>query len=107
MSKWPPAHEEFFIIKAELYKQRPDLVNCGRTLIGKLPCRHQQGDLNYFAPPPQQAPPHRGHPPKLARITAQHGFDTMKLGGLRCRCIRRLGSSFVLSFASQWHQSAI
>jgi len=46
--------QEFFIIKAELYKQRPDLVNCGRTLIGKLPCRHQQGDLNYFAPPPQQ-----------------------------------------------------
>ena len=27
-------------------------VNCGRTLIGKLPTKHQQGDLNYFAPVP-------------------------------------------------------
>eukprot|EP00439_Symbiodinium_sp_Y106_P023938 s5257_g2.t3 len=27
---------------------RPDLVNTGRTLFGKLPTRHQQGDLNYF-----------------------------------------------------------
>ena len=31
---------------------RPDLVNTGRTLFGKLPTRHQQGDLNYFAPVP-------------------------------------------------------
>jgi len=35
-----------------LYKKRPDLVNCGRTLIGKLPCRNQQADLNYFGPIP-------------------------------------------------------
>lgn len=33
-------------------KPRPDLVNCGRTLFGKLPTRHQQGDLNYFQPIP-------------------------------------------------------
>merc|ERR550532_897116 len=45
---------EFFVIKAELYRKRPDLVNCGRTLIGKLPNRHQQADLNYFAPVPPQ-----------------------------------------------------
>jgi glutamine synthetase len=43
--------QEFFIIRADLYRQRPDLVNCGRTLIGKLPPRNQQGELNYFAPP--------------------------------------------------------
>eukprot|EP00928_Gymnodinium_smaydae_P091098 TRINITY_DN7479_c2_g1_i1.p1 TRINITY_DN7479_c2_g1~~TRINITY_DN7479_c2_g1_i1.p1 ORF type:complete len:713 (-),score=141.63 TRINITY_DN7479_c2_g1_i1:163-2190(-) len=43
--------QEFFIVRADLYKQRPDLVNCGRTLIGKLPARNQQADLNYFAPP--------------------------------------------------------
>ncbi|CAJ1345983.1 unnamed protein product [Effrenium voratum] len=44
--------QEFFVIKAEHYKARPDLVNTGRTLFGKLPTRHQQGDLNYFAPVP-------------------------------------------------------
>jgi len=43
--------QEFFIIKADLYRKRPDLVNCGRTLIGKLPTRNQQGELNYFEPP--------------------------------------------------------
>jgi len=46
--------QEFFVIRADLYRKRPDLVNCGRTLIGKLPRRHQQGELNYFAPPPGQ-----------------------------------------------------
>merc|ERR1719210_2754415 len=43
---------EFFVIKADLYRARPDLVNCGRTLIGALPTRNQQADLNYFAPVP-------------------------------------------------------
>ena len=42
--------QEFFVISADLYKRRPDLVNCGRTLVGSLPTRNQQGDLNYFAP---------------------------------------------------------
>merc|ERR550532_349752 len=45
--------QEFFVIKADLYRRRPDLVNCGRTLIGQLPSRNQQGDLNYFAPIPE------------------------------------------------------
>eukprot|EP00419_Tripos_fusus_P066110 CAMPEP_0172928408 /NCGR_PEP_ID=MMETSP1075-20121228/217961_1 /TAXON_ID=2916 /ORGANISM="Ceratium fusus, Strain PA161109" /LENGTH=752 /DNA_ID=CAMNT_0013789695 /DNA_START=58 /DNA_END=2316 /DNA_ORIENTATION=+ len=44
--------QEFFVVDAELYKKRPDLVNCGRTLIGQLPCRNQQADLNYFGPIP-------------------------------------------------------
>merc|ERR1719168_346267 len=44
--------QEFFVIKAELYRKRPDLVNCGPTLIGKLPTRNQQAELNYFAPVP-------------------------------------------------------
>lgn len=44
--------QEFFVISAELYKRRPDLVNCGRTLFGRLPARHQQGELNYFGPLP-------------------------------------------------------
>mmetsp|Transcript_51390 Transcript_51390/g.112114 ORF Transcript_51390/g.112114 Transcript_51390/m.112114 type:complete len:695 (-) Transcript_51390:484-2568(-) len=44
--------QEFFVIKAEHYRARPDLVNCGRCLVGALPKKHQQGDLNYFAPVP-------------------------------------------------------
>jgi len=44
--------QEFFVIKAEHYLARPDLVNCGRTLFGALPPRNQQADLNYFAPVP-------------------------------------------------------
>jgi glutamine synthetase len=44
--------QEFFVVSADLYKKRPDLVNCGRTLFGKLPPRGQQMDLNYFAPVP-------------------------------------------------------
>merc|ERR1719282_37278 len=44
--------QEFFVVSAALYKKRPDLVNTGRTLFGKLPSRGQQMDLNYFAPVP-------------------------------------------------------
>merc|ERR1712118_499534 len=46
--------QEFFVVPADLYKARPDLVNCGRTLIGKLPTRNQQASLNYFAPVPEK-----------------------------------------------------
>eukprot|EP00404_Azadinium_spinosum_P017037 CAMPEP_0180511130 /NCGR_PEP_ID=MMETSP1036_2-20121128/50809_1 /TAXON_ID=632150 /ORGANISM="Azadinium spinosum, Strain 3D9" /LENGTH=387 /DNA_ID=CAMNT_0022522019 /DNA_START=21 /DNA_END=1182 /DNA_ORIENTATION=- len=44
--------QEFFVVTAEHYRARPDLVNCGRTLVGSLPTRSQQADLNYFAPVP-------------------------------------------------------
>lgn len=46
--------QEFFVISAEHFKARPDLVNCGRTLFGKLPTRNQQMDLNYFGPVPRK-----------------------------------------------------
>jgi len=46
--------QEFFVISADLYKARPDLVNCGRTLFGALPTRNQQMDLNYFGPVPNK-----------------------------------------------------
>eukprot|EP00931_Biecheleriopsis_adriatica_P065403 TRINITY_DN39931_c0_g1_i1.p1 TRINITY_DN39931_c0_g1~~TRINITY_DN39931_c0_g1_i1.p1 ORF type:complete len:813 (+),score=156.45 TRINITY_DN39931_c0_g1_i1:56-2440(+) len=46
--------QEFFVIAADHYRARPDLVNCGRTLFGKLPTRHQQADLNYFGAVPQK-----------------------------------------------------
>merc|ERR1719247_2191875 len=45
--------QEFFVVDADLYRQRPDLVNCGRTLMGNLPARNQQGSLNYFSPVPK------------------------------------------------------
>jgi len=44
--------QEFFVVSADLYQARPDLVNCGRTLLGAPSTRNQQGDLNYFAPVP-------------------------------------------------------
>merc|ERR1719387_1209570 len=44
--------QEFFVVDAAHYKARPDLVNCGRTLVGRLPARNQQADLNYFGPVP-------------------------------------------------------
>jgi len=44
--------QEFFVLDAKHYLARPDLVNTGRTLFGKLPSRNQQADLNYFAPVP-------------------------------------------------------
>ncbi|CAE8642678.1 unnamed protein product [Polarella glacialis] len=46
--------QEFFVVDAAHFKARPDLVNCGRTLIGALPTRNQQMDLNYFGPVPDR-----------------------------------------------------
>jgi len=45
--------QEFFVISADLFKARPDLVNTGRTLFGKLPTRNQQMDQQYFGPIPE------------------------------------------------------
>lgn len=42
--------QQFYIVPADLYKRRPDLLNCGRTLIGRLPVRHEQSSLNFLAP---------------------------------------------------------
>eukprot|EP00442_Polarella_glacialis_P018088 CAMPEP_0115067542 /NCGR_PEP_ID=MMETSP0227-20121206/11455_1 /TAXON_ID=89957 /ORGANISM="Polarella glacialis, Strain CCMP 1383" /LENGTH=775 /DNA_ID=CAMNT_0002453635 /DNA_START=70 /DNA_END=2397 /DNA_ORIENTATION=- len=46
--------QEFFVVPAEAFKNRPDLLNCGRTLFGALPSRNQQMDLNYFGPIPNK-----------------------------------------------------
>ena len=45
--------QEFFVISRENYLARPDLVACGRTIIGAEMNRGQQGDQNYFAVPPE------------------------------------------------------
>lgn len=41
--------QEFFVIDREHFMKRPDLIACGRTLIGALPARNQQTEVNYFA----------------------------------------------------------
>ncbi|KAJ2160255.1 hypothetical protein GGF46_002416 [Coemansia sp. RSA 552] len=40
--------QEFFLIDRAMYAQRPDLKIAGRTLVGRLPPRHQQLEDHYF-----------------------------------------------------------
>ena len=40
--------QEYFLIDADLYAQRPDLIQTGRTLFGNRPARHQQLEDHYF-----------------------------------------------------------
>lgn len=42
------AEQEFFLIDEELARRRPDLVLCGRTVIGCLPPKGQQLEDHYF-----------------------------------------------------------
>ncbi len=42
------AEQEFFLIDEELARKRPDLVLCGRTVIGCLPPKGQQLEDHYF-----------------------------------------------------------
>lgn len=40
--------QEYFLVDKELYKQRPDLINTGRTLFGAKPPKGQELDDHYF-----------------------------------------------------------
>ncbi len=40
--------QEYFLVDKEMYKKRPDLVNCGRTLFGARPAKGQEMDDHYF-----------------------------------------------------------
>merc|ERR1711871_935880 len=42
--------QEFFVVDREMYLKRPDLQMTGRTVLGALPARNQQTDMNYFGP---------------------------------------------------------
>lgn len=42
--------QEFFLIAAEDYERRPDLVASGRTVMGAQPPKGQQTNAHYFAP---------------------------------------------------------
>lgn len=40
--------QEYFLIDENLYEQRLDLIQTGRTLFGRQPAKHQQLDDHYF-----------------------------------------------------------
>jgi glutamine synthetase len=40
--------QEYFLINKEIYYARPDLIQCGRTLYGNIPPKHQQLEDHYF-----------------------------------------------------------
>ncbi len=42
------AEQEYFLIDKEVYKQRKDLIYCGRTLFGARPPKGQELDDHYF-----------------------------------------------------------
>jgi len=40
--------QEFFLVREDLAQQRPDILLCGRTLLGTLPPKAQQMEDHYF-----------------------------------------------------------
>ena len=42
------AEQEYFLVDKRLYMCRPDLIQCGRTLFGATPPKHQQLNDHYF-----------------------------------------------------------
>jgi len=42
------AEQEYFLIDKEVYNRRPDLINCGRTLLGARPPKGQELNDHYF-----------------------------------------------------------
>lgn len=48
------AEQEFFIIDKGFYLARPDLVSCGRTVLGATPAKGQQMEDHYFGALPSR-----------------------------------------------------
>ncbi len=46
--------QEYFVIDEALYEARPDLIMCGRTLLGAAPAKGQQLEDHYFASIPER-----------------------------------------------------
>ena len=42
------AEQEYFLIKEDDYRRRPDLIMCGRTLFGAHPMKGQELEEHYF-----------------------------------------------------------
>ena len=40
--------QEYFLVDKKMYEKRPDLIFCGRTLIGAMPPKGQEMDDHYF-----------------------------------------------------------
>ncbi len=40
--------QEYFLVDKVMYEKRPDLIYCGRTLIGSMPPKGQEMDDHYF-----------------------------------------------------------
>lgn len=40
--------QEYFLVDKNMYEKRPDLIFCGRTLIGSMPPKGQEMDDHYF-----------------------------------------------------------
>ena len=40
--------QEYFLVDKSMYEKRPDLIFCGRTLIGSMPPKGQEMDDHYF-----------------------------------------------------------
>lgn len=45
------AEQEYFLVDKQTYLQRPDLLYCGRTLVGCLPPKNRQLHDHYYRPP--------------------------------------------------------
>ena len=46
--------QEYFVIDEALFNLRPDLILTGRTLVGKLPAKHQNLEDHYFGSIPER-----------------------------------------------------
>ncbi len=46
--------QEYFLVDEAMYQARPDLVMCGRTLVGHAPAKGQQMDDHYFGSIPDR-----------------------------------------------------
>ena len=46
--------QEYFVIDEAFFNLRPDLILTGRTLVGKLPAKHQNLDDHYFGSIPER-----------------------------------------------------
>ncbi len=64
------SEQEYFLIDAELYDGRLDLKQCGRTLFGKAPAKHQQMEDHYFG----------AIKPRVAAFMADLDAELWKLG---------------------------
>ncbi|MFP4140884.1 MAG: glutamine synthetase III [Planctomycetota bacterium] len=64
------AEQEYFLVDKHFYFARPDLVNCGRTLLGARPPKGQELDDQYFG----------AIPDRVLSMMAEMEFEAMRLG---------------------------